>query len=410
MLQYWIWFALHPALNGLQKRQLLEYYQDPEELFFARSDALSPEAEALSPLLEALIDRDLTEAEKILAQCTRDGIHMVTYGDEDYPRRLRNIDDPPMVLYYRGTLPNFDEKPVIGAVGTRKATPYGLNTARLLSFQMAACGALVISGGAAGIDTAAMTGSLEANTPTVAVLGCGVDIVYPRSNRQLFEKVLEKGCLISEYPPGTPPLSWHFPRRNRIISGISNGVLVIEAPERSGALITARLAFSQGRDVFVVPGNIDAAACAGSNALLQEQALAVFSGWDVIKEYTALFPGKLRKDAPVPPAPQQESASPPPAAKPAQSSAERAKKNEFDKKAIDKGENNPYSGIKDKISHLTGDERAVAEALTGESCSVDDLVVKTGIPTGKVLGILTALSLSGIARFHPGKRVSLKTN
>jgi len=406
MLAYWVWFAQNPNISGLQKRQLLEHFSDPEELYFAREETLPEEKEAALPLLQKLTDRDLTQAQQIVKDCAKKKIRLLTYRDDAYPRRLRNIDDAPMVLYYRGTLPELDTVPVIGIVGTRKATAYGLTAAKRISSQIAACGALVLSGGAFGIDTAAMQGALNSGCPTVGVLGCGVDVVYPRSNTALFEKVLESGCLISEYPPGTQPLKWHFPQRNRIISGICNGVLVVEAPQRSGALITARLAFEQGRDVFVVPGNIDNPSSEGSNALLQERASAVFSGWDVVREYTAQYPGNLRRQEPVP---CQDAPEPPKNDVKSPSSHTKSTKNEkMQKKAIDKAEPSPYSGIKDTLSALGETERAIAQCLTEEPRPVDEIVALTGFTTGRVLSTLTMLALKGVAVNHPGNRVSLK--
>lgn len=407
MLQYWIWFAENQELNIPPKQLLLEHFSDPEEIFYALADALPDDREEIKPILEALQDRDLTEAGRILKECSLKQIQVMTYRDPEYPSRLRNIDEPPMVLYYRGQLPDFEAVPSVGVVGTRKATAYGLGIARRMSSQIAACGALVVSGGAYGIDAMAMQGALDAGCPVVGVLGCGVDVVYPKSNRQLFEAVMKKGCLLSEYPPGTAGLPWHFPRRNRIISGISNGVLVVEAPEKSGALITARLAFDQGRDVFVVPGNIDVASCAGSNALLQEQALAVFSGWDVVKEYTALYPGKLEKREP---ASLEEAENLPKIdQKTALPRDEKPEKSQKIKKNIDKEENCPYSGIKDIISALSGEERELAALLDTQPRPVDEIIARSGLPAGKVLSMLTVLALKGVVTNHPGRAVSLKT-
>lgn len=407
MLQYWIWFAENQELNIPQKQLLLEHFSDPEEIFYALADALPDDREEIKPILEALQDRDLTEAGRILKECSLQQIQVMTYRDPEYPSRLRNIDEPPMVLYYRGQLPDFEAVPSVGVVGTRKATAYGLGIARRMSSQIAACGALVVSGGAYGIDAVAMQGALDAGCPVVGVLGCGVDVVYPKSNRQLFEAVMKKGCLLSEYPPGTAGLPWHFPRRNRIISGMSNGVLVVEAPEKSGALITARLAFDQGRDVFVVPGNIDVASCAGSNALLQEQALAVFSGWDVVKEYTALYPGKLEKREP---ASLEEAENLPKIdQKTALPRDEKPEKSQKIKKTIDKEENCPYSGIKDIISALSGEERELAALLDTQPRPVDEIIARSGLPAGKVLSMLTVLALKGVVTNHPGRAVSLKT-
>ena len=410
MLQYWIWFARHSGLSGLQKRLLLEHFPDPEDIYYAKEDKLPEGREDLKALLAALEDKDLTEAEQIGKDCEDRGIRTVTYGDPEYPGRLQNIDDPPLVLYYRGHLPDFDAQPIIGVVGTRKATAYGLTTARHMSRQIAACGALVISGGAYGIDGVAMQGALDAGKPVIGILGCGVDVLYPKSNRILFDRVLENGCLISEYPPGTPALAWHFPRRNRIISGMSNGVLVVEAPEKSGALITARLAFDQGRDVFVVPGNIDVAACAGSNALLQEHALAVFSGWDVVREYAALYPGKLsRKELPREVSPSQDQAVPQVAQKTSIPEKEILEKKEKIKKTIDNKQNSPYSGIKDIISVLGDDEQILVRCLDSTPKPVDEVIAQSGLPAGKVLSTLTMLALKGMVVNHPGRCVSLKT-
>lgn len=407
MLQYWIWFAENQELNIPQKQLLLEHFSDPEEIYYAKVHQLEDDREELQPVLEQLKDRDLTEAEKILKECSAQDIRVLTYQDQEYPPRLRNIDEPPIVLYYRGQLPDFEAVPSVGVVGTRKATAYGLGIARRMSSQIAACGALVVSGGAYGIDAVAMQGALDAGCPVVGILGCGVDVVYPKANRQLFETVLKKGCLMSEYPPGTAGLPWHFPRRNRIISGITNGVLVVEAPEKSGALITAHLAFEQGRDVFVVPGNIDVASCAGSNALLQERALAVFSGWDVVKEYTALYPGKLEKREAV--ISEEAENMPKIAQKTALPRNEKPEKSQKIKKTIDKEENCPYSGIKDIISALSGEERKLAALLDNQPRPVDEIIARSGLPAGKVLSMLTVLALKGVVVNHPGRAVSLKT-
>ena len=255
MLEHWIWFASLQGISRRQKLQLLERFSDPEALYYAdETQTLSQLPDAVD---NALSEKDLTAARQLVKQCADQHIHVLTYEDAAYPDRLRSIHNPPLVLYYKGRLPDFDLQPVIGVVGTRKASPYGKTNALDMSRELAACGALVVSGGAAGIDTEALKGALDADTAAVAVLGCGVDVVFPASNRKLFEKIVEQGCLLSEYPPGTEPRSWHFPERNRIISGLSNGVLVIEAPAKSGALITAREAMEQGRDVFAVPGNIN---------------------------------------------------------------------------------------------------------------------------------------------------------
>lgn len=382
---YWVWFAMLPGLSVRQKLALLERYSDPEEIFHA-PDAVST-ADLPADRKEALSNKDTTEAERIVKLCTRKNIGILPFGAAAYPSRLRNISDPPLVLYYQGVLPDFEERPVVAVVGTRKASAYGLNQARQLSEQIAACGGMVVSGGALGVDTQALQGALAAGGQTVAVLGSGVDVAYPPSNRQLFYKIMDTGCLLSEYPPGTGPKPWQFPERNRILSGMSNGVLVIEAPEKSGALITARDALEQGRDVFVVPGNIDMPTCRGSNGLLQEGAGAVFSGWDAVREYAPQYPNIIQKQ---------------------EIRQVRTEERTADKKVIDNPASTPYSVIENENSRLTQEECALLACLDSTPRPVDEVVAQSGMAAGVVLSMLTKLALKGVVMNHPGKLVSAK--
>ncbi|MBQ5607782.1 MAG: DNA-processing protein DprA [Oscillospiraceae bacterium] len=406
MLLYWIWLAELKDITLLQKQRLLERFHDPEELYHTADGVFQklglPEKER-----QALQNRDLKAAEQILLRCTEKDIKLLPLTDRAYPTRLRNTPDAPILLYYRGILPDWEGVPFIGVVGTRKASAYGLQVAHQMGGQIAAGGGHIVSGGAAGGDTAAMQGALEAGCPVVGVLGCGVDVVYPRSNCRLFDAVVENGCLISEYPPGAPPIDWHFPARNRIISGISNGVLVVEAPVKSGALITAQRALEQGRDVFVVPGNINIPTCAGSNALLQEGATPVFTGWDVLSGYEFLYPGKLRKS-------QFASlyTGEPTEAKVAQKllTPEKTSKKPaiFEKKPIDNGRNTTYIELDNNHPALSDTEQAVLALLTRVPQEPAELIAKLDLPSGKVLSSLTMLTVKGLVHKHPGGRVSLK--
>ena len=385
MLIHWIWFSELSGLSQRQKLNLLRQGFEPEDLYHTSQEELQniPDAAPLA-------DKDLTRAREIAEQCREKGISILTFRDTAFPSRLRNIDDGPVLLYYRGIFPDPDAQPMIAMVGTRKATPYGLRIARSMAEQIAACGGLVVSGGAAGVDAAAMESALDAGFFTVGVLGCGVDVVYPVSNRPLFDRVVAKGCLISEYPPGTKPEHWHFPQRNRIISGISHGVLVVEAPRKSGALITARCALEQGRDVFVVPGNIDSAACEGSNSLLMEGAQPVMTGWNLMETYAAQYPDTVsRRDVPI--HREKESYA-----------------DSCDKISIDNPPLPPYSGMMDRMSELSADEKALISCLTADSILIDDLIDRSGIPAAKVLSMLTILSLKGFVTMYPGRRVSAK--
>ena len=392
MLLHWIWFAeLNLPLR--EKHRLLERYADPEELYHCEE---IPEQE-----------KNLTGAEQILRSCNKKGIQLLPVTSDAYPGRLRNTPDAPVLLYYKGILPDWNSAPFIGVVGTRKASAYGLQVAHQMGSQIACGGGIVVSGGASGIDTAAMQGALDAGYPVVGVLGCGVDVVYPRNNRKLFEAVVKNGCLISEYPPQIQGLPWHFPARNRIISGVSNGVLIVEAPKKSGALITAHQALEQGRDVFVVPGNINTVSCEGSNVLLQEGAMPVFSGWDVLSGYEILYPGKLQKLRKEP-LYREESA----AAKVAQTAQLPEQKAADDgirrKKPIDNKENSTYSVLENRNPALGDEEQAVLAQLTREPKETAELIAKLNMPSGKVLSVLTMLTIKGVAVKHPGGRFSLK--
>jgi DNA processing protein len=282
-------------------------------------------------------------------------------------------------------------------VGTRKASTYGLQCAQQIAEQLSP-DAIVVSGGAAGVDTRAMQAAVDAGGIAVAVLGCGVDITYPKTNRKLFMDVMEKGCILSEYPPQTQPLQWHFPARNRIISGLSDGVLVVEAPEKSGALITARDALEQGRDVFAIPGNIDNLSCAGSNSLLNEGATAVFSGEDIFKNYLEAYPQLATR--------KPKKAKPAPAS--GQSVPTEAPAAPADKKVIDNSQANPYSDGENKQTVPDGPEAAVLACLTHSPKPMDEVMAMVDLPANTVLSILMKLSVKGQVIQHPGKLVSLK--
>lgn len=397
MLLYWLWLAQCNEVKDGVKAALVRQFEDPERLFFAeKQEILDAEIEGLTgEHLDILLRHDLSAAEETLSDCAKAGLQVLTYDSPLYPRRLKAIYDPPTVLFYRGTLPDFDKLPTIGVVGTRHPSVYGRQAAKRLGGEIAAAGGLVVSGLAEGIDGAAMEAALSAGFPAVGVLGCGADVVYPRKHKALFQETERLGCILSEYAPGSPPLGWHFPRRNRIISGLSCGVVVVEAPERSGSLLTAKHALEQGRDVFVVPGNVDMESFRGSNRLLRSGAIAVSSGRDVMEEYDLLYPEKLLPKKGLDKPKKAEKQEPKPEA------PEILKK-----KTIDNGNSPPYSGQNDILQGLSADEQTVMTAIGTGIESVDDVIAKTGLPSGKVLGILTMLEIRKKIVRHPGKRVS----
>ena len=413
MQLHWIWLATRAGLGDRGRMALLQRFADAEDIYYAaaveydRVEGLS--AEALSSLQE----KSLTEAEQILADCRRENIHILTWQDALYPKRLKNIADPPVVLYYKGSLPQVDALPCIAVVGTRSASAYGMSTAKRMGYQIAACGGITVSGVASGVDAMAMRGALSAGAPVIGVLGCGADVVYPVSNRALYADTQRQGCLLTEFPPGTPPLGWNFPRRNRIISGLSCGVLVVEAPEKSGALITARQAADQGRDVFVVPGNIDVPSCKGSNALLRDGAIAVSSGWDVMSEYQAQFPGKItenRADCRQNVYPEEMEQAQPllVAQKPKQPEKKQRRTIFRKKKEIDNTASSPYIDADKPRPALSADEEKLLSCIGADSMLVDDVISASDLPAGQVLAMLTMLEIKGVITRLPGKRIVKK--
>lgn len=418
MLIHWIWFATRNNLGDHNKAALLSHFSDPEQIYFAAESDFALIDGIGMDAIRSLNDKNLSGAQKILDDCLALKIHILTLQDAAYPDRLKNIPDPPLVLYYKGTLPEFDQEAVIGVVGTRKASAYGLGVAKRLGYQIGACGGAVVSGAAFGIDSMAMSGALTAGACVVGVLGCGADVIYPPSSRGLYADLERYGCIMTEYPPGTPPYGYNFPRRNRIISGLSCGVLVVEAPKGSGALITARLASDQGRDVFAVPSNIDVASGAGSNALLRDGAIAVSSGWEVVSEYEFLFPEKVhpagekaRLQVYSDEVKQAQKNREKPAAKVAENRIKPKKsvkeKTADSKKDIDNPDNEPYIDLIKREASLTSDEKTIVDLLTEGQMLVDDVIAKSGFSAGSVLASLTLLEVKGVVRRLPGRYVIL---
>lgn len=389
MLKYWIWLATRPGLGTRGTYLVAQHFPTPELAYFAEPG----EYEEIDGLRhwEGLLDKDLSQAEAILQQCSEGGISVLTMQDAAYPERLKISDDAPVVLYYRGVLPDLNG-PAVAVVGTRKASAYGMAQARRFGYSLARCGCTVISGGAKGIDSEATKGALTGGGPVVAVLGCGVDVVYPRENKYLFRDVENNGCLISEYPPGTMPLGHNFPVRNRIISALSLGVLVVEAPEKSGALITANRALAQGRDVFVLPANVDVESCNGNLKLLREGAIPVAEVWDLLQEYVQMYPNRLHhRPIETVQMPQQPTQIQPP------------KENET-KKVIDKPKNKAYIELKDRMDTLSQDEQCLATLLQNGPMHIDELTDRSQMGAGRALASLTLLEVKGMVQ-RPSPRM-----
>lgn len=392
-LKYWLWLSNLQGVSNLTKLKLLDHFGEPDGIYYGdREEYLLVEGMTRAAA-DALADKSLDTADRVLGDCERLNLRILTIRDAEYPDRLRNIYDPPIVLYVQGRMPQFDDEVVIAMVGTRKATPYAQMAGEKLAFQMAGLGAIVVSGLAAGGDAAAHRGALRAGGFTAAVIGGGHDRIYPVENRWLYEDIGTRGVILSEYPPGTEHLGKHFPVRNRIISGLSLGVVVTEAPERSGALITASRALDQGRDVFALPGQMDDWHCTGSNRLLRDGAGVVTDAWDVLGHYAARFPHKIRNLR---------------VEEPQKFSAGAEMPTEPEEKAEKKAAEPPLPVFDLSGDHgLTDDQLRILKALEGRTIQVDDLIEETQIPTRRVLSALTMLEIDQLVTQGSGKRFSL---
>lgn len=411
MLQYWLWLSEKACVSKVRRLALLRQLGSIDAIYFANEADLSLVPEITQEELEGLLDKDLTKANEILNQCYELDIRVLTWQDAQYPPALRNITDPPIVLYYKGRLPAFGTAPALALIGARKASAAGLLAAKRMGYQLGKAGAIVVSGLADGIDAMGMLGALTADAPVVGVLGCGADVVYPARNRSLYEDTISRGCILTEYPPHTPPIGYHFPVRNRIISGMSDGVVVVEAAARSGALITARLALDQGRDVFAVPGAAGNESCAGSNRLLREGAIFAETGADVIDEYLDRYPalrdcaGEGRLLGLSPDDLRQNSAK----------TAEKAELKvaqavQSPKKAVDNAKESDYIELKALMRTLPPNQCAVLEALSDGPKTVDDVIDLAQVPAPQTMSALTMLEIRGMVQKAGANRYALAGN
>lgn len=353
---HWIGLKSIPGIGNVTFRRLLERFESPEAVLSASIAELSNVRGVTPAMREAIRHgswRSFADAE-----CSRlavSGARIVTFLAADYPKSLFEIPDPPPFLYVRGELRCHET--AVAIVGSRRATAYGIQTTSRLAGALAGHGVCVTSGMARGVDTAAHKGALAAGGRTIGVLGCGIDMVYPPENRKLFQEMAEKGCLVSEFPLGTLPLAENFPRRNRIISGLSKGVLVVEAAENSGSLITAQYALEHGRDVYAVPGNISFATSRGSNRLIKQGAKLVDCVEDILEELPGFenLHGGAEQRVPAP-----------------------------------------------RTFSLTPKEAAIYEVLARSPLHIDDIISQTELTAGEVSSMLLHLELKGAVTSLPG--------
>jgi DNA processing protein len=376
--------ALVPGVGSTHFIRLLARFHSPGEVLRAGERALR---EVVRPNLARQIVQyaevvDTDDQERRMDAC---GASLITLDDPVYPWRLGEIYDPPLVLFARGRLLPEDEH-AVAVVGTRRPSPYGLRMAEKLGRQLASRGVTVVSGLATGIDSAAHRGALESGGRTTGVLGNGVDVVYPRENRELTEQVIAQGCILSQFRMGEDPAKGHFPRRNRIMSGMTLGTVVVQAPRSSGALITAHAAAEQGREVFAVPGEAGARNSEGPHALLREGAKLVESADDILVELNV--PAELRIGASV--------------------NHSRRRAPESSGREIDEDVRPEATTVNASAQHPVRDtspvERDILSVLAPDGSFVDEIALASRVSVAEALSTLTVLELKGLVRQYSGKR------
>lgn len=286
---YWIWLAERIGAASKSFTRLAEKYDDPYDVYRLENEEIEQLDGIDARLKEKLCDKSLESAYSILQSCKKNGIDVIGYGDRRYPSRLKTIEDPPVLLYCMGRLPDMNSRLCVGMVGTRKMSEYGKQSAYKISYELGAANVCVVSGMALGIDGVCACGALEAGGDTVAVLGSGLCMVYPPEHKKLMRVISKHGAVVSEYPPYERPYGSNFPKRNRIISGLCQSVLIIEGVHGSGALITASRAISQGRELFALPGKINESNSEGPNELIKNGANVALSSEDIINHYDFLY-------------------------------------------------------------------------------------------------------------------------
>lgn len=398
---YWVWLAcgLGPAASCLD---LVSYYEwNPYEIYGSTLKELFQLNVVGRRQLERLKSFPIEKAEEILSVSRENGWKILTPSSKDYPQKLIALQDLPLALYVDGDETCFNNELAVSVVGARKASDYGRAVARALSSAMASIGFTVVSGGALGIDSEAHRGALEENGKTICVLGCGLGTKYLMENEPLRREIAQNGAVVTEYPPFTPASKITFPQRNRIISGLTLGTVVVEAGERSGSLITARLASEQGRDVFAVPGDLVSSSFLGTNNLIRNGARAVFSPNDILEEYCYKFFDKINNENRFPD----------------DEIIRRAQKylttegfcQEGKEKTKSAPKKKPEKVIppavkKDAPEYLTEEAKAVYAIFGTETIHVDEIAYKCNLNTEKTLSALTELEIYGLVSQLSGRR------
>ena len=364
-MEYYIWLQLCLTQGNRYVGRIFEKFSSAKSVF--ECDDVTRTKLLPKTVCDKLDNSRIIEAKSILEKCKREEIELIHYHNRNFPDALRQIDTPPIVLYVKGTMPDFDNTPTICIVGPRGVSSFGKKAAFSLGYRLAKAGFIVVSGGAVGSDSYAHIGALKAEGTTVLIMACGFSVSYLEENRALREHVSKSGCLISEYPPGTPVTRGTFSVRNRIMSGLALGTVIVEAGKRSGALITANHAITQNKDVFVIPGMPNMKQYEGPNELLREGAMPLLDTSDIFNEYISRFPDKIDIEKAYTPIPKPQ-----------------------------KNKNN----IKILNITLSNQAKIVYNCLDKQKFYPDDL--NTGLSPSDLLSALTELEMEFIIRALPG--------
>lgn len=396
--RYLIWLQLAVGV-GKAIKPIIDYFDSAENLYNSNYLQRKVCPNVTDKMLDAMESTPIEKADEIIAVCKQNGWDIITVDDENYPNKLKEIFDPPAVLYVDGKMPDVDKMLSIAVVGTRKPSNYAKSVARVISKGLARCNAVVISGGALGIDTSAHIGALECGGITVAVMGCGLGSNYLASNEDLRRRITEKGAVISEFPPFTPASRFTFPMRNRIISGLADGVFVAEAGTKSGSLITATFAVSQNRDMFATAASIFDKRFNGTNKLISDGAVPVVDVESIISHYTEKYATlDMSRLATVDELLNDEY-------KKRDLTPEQDEEITFEN--IEKHRKN-RTQIDERSRQLVGDEKSVFDAMDDDFKDVESIANIAQLDINSVLVALTMLELDGLCESGMGKRYRRK--
>ena len=391
-LIYWIWLSLL-NLSPRAVTAVLQHCGDAERAYAEESDAFHGVRGITAREAEALENRDLTAAEFSQRRCLEQKLRILPLTDPAYPERLKQIAEPPAALYIQGEFPELDKAPVLAVIGTRRASAYGIRMSRELAFQIASGGATVLSLLTPGADEAAAAGMIQAGTPCIGVLGTA----HEACRWPLMRQVVGNGAVVSEYPPGKEQFRHFFRERNRLAAGLSDGVVVVEAPEKSGTRLFVTEAAEQGKDVFAVPGNADSETAAGTLNLLKEGAKLVTCGTDVLEEYVLRFP-ELKNNL------NRENSSDHKKTVPVSGESDGTY-NSGNVSAVSAA--SAPEDLRNQLQNLSADQLALIAAISPPATHVDDIVERSGLPVAKVLAQLTVLEIKGFVKREPGRNFSL---